>query len=147
MLLPKLIIYILITLFVIMLLLGITYKQNLSGKFELNLNFSLTIVCMLFLSPLGWSYYYVLLIIPLVVTSHLSRRQDNKFLFGLTIIAWILCSVPHQQITGQNIRPIDILAWAGFPFYGLMLFLSILILLTWKLRNNIQNANLGAGNL
>ena len=123
------ILFSLVLLFVISLLLWFSKNQDNKNKYGFDLIYSLTIVCMLLLSPLGWSYYYVLLIIPLVVAWYTSKRQEDILLRGLTIGAWVLCSIPHQHIIGEAIRPVDIFTWAGFPFYGLLLFFITLYLL------------------
>jgi hypothetical protein len=102
-------------------------------KFEypknLDLIFSLTIVGMLLVSPLGWIYYYVMLIIPLLVCWIAAGSREGRLLKGIIAIAWILCTIPYALIQGNEIRLIDIFIWSALPFLGLLLFMIILVYL------------------
>jgi len=127
------------SIFVVLLLLWISKNEDKNTKYSFDLVYSLTIVCMVLISPLGWNYYYVLLIIPLVVAWNIAKQQREKLYKGLIIGAWILCSTPHLLIQGVDLQPIDMFTWAGFPFYGLLLFLGILIILFWNSRDKSSN--------
>jgi hypothetical protein len=118
----------------VILLLWIAIIGNDDNKFEFDLVFSTTIVSMLLASPLGWVYYFVILIIPLVVAWYSAKKYKDNKTMGLLIVAWILCTIPYT-IPNEDIRPIDMFTWAAFPFYGLMLFMIILLVLFRNSRN------------
>ena len=107
---------------------------------DFDLVFSLTIVSMLLISPLGWIYYYVLLIIPFIVAWSAAMYLDEKILKGMVIAAWILCSIPYPLLQGEEIRSIDMFVWFGFPFYGLLLMMLVLIVLQSRLRTYQVNS-------
>jgi len=124
----------------VLLLLWFAKLGDNNNKYYFDLVFSLTIVSMLLLSPLGWVYYFVVLIIPLIVAWHAAKQQGDILLKGLLIVAWILCTIPHGLIEGGELRPIDMFTWAGFPFYGLLLFMIILMILLRNSRNQSSKA-------
>ena len=96
---------------------------------------------MLLVSPLGWIYYYVLLIIPLVVAWNNAIIFRGFRLKATIIIAWLLCTIPYALLQGDKIRLIDIVLWSGLPFIGLLLFFIILVNLIMKTTKlNIVNA-------
>ena len=124
----------------VLLLLWLAKNTGIDNKYDFDLVFSLTIISILLISPLGWIYYYVVLIIPLIVAWSAAKQLDNKLLKELVVGAWILCSIPYALlIQGEEIRPIDIFIWSGFPLYGLLLFMIILVILFWNSRNKIYN--------
>lgn len=129
-----LILIVVFSILVVMFLLWIAIFGNDKNKSEFDLIFSTTLVSMLLVSPFGWIYYFVLLIIPLVVTWYSAKKYKDYIMMGLLIVAWILCSIPYT-IPNENIKPIDMFTWAGFPFYGLLLFMIISIDLFRDYRN------------
>lgn len=120
---------------IVITLLWLTKKSDKEKMAAFDLVFSLTIVSMLLISPLGWIYYYVLLLIPLVAAWSAAKKLDSKITQGMIVAAWILCSVPYPLLQGEDIRLVDMFVWSGFPFYGLLLFFIILTIQIRKFRN------------
>jgi len=92
-----------------------------------DLLFSLCIVFMLLLSPLGWMYYFVLLIIPVIILWQIKDPRYKTHFRVLIIIAWILSTIPLALTSSSEIKTIDMFVWGGAYFYALLLF-SFLIL-------------------
>ena len=102
-------------------------QRNKNIKMYDDLVFSLGIVFMLLLSPLGWMYYFVLLIIPVIILWQVKDTRYITYFRVLIIIAWILSSIPHVLTPSPEIKTIDMFVWGGSYFYALLLF-SFLIL-------------------
>ena len=134
------ILYFTLSLIILITLLWLAYKSKTGELLAFDLLFSLTIVCMLLISPLGWIYYYVLLIIPFVVSWVTAKKQGKTILQGLAIAAWLLCSIPYPRHQIDDIGPVDIFMWSGFPFYGLLLMMLVLIVLLSRLRAYQMNS-------
>lgn len=124
-----------VSILAVVLLLWSAKLGDNDNKYDFDLVFSITIISMLLVSPLGWIYYFIVLIIPLIVAWYAAKQQGDILLKWLLIVAWILCTIPHGLIEGGELRPIDMFTWAGFPFYGLLLFMIILIVLFRNSRN------------
>ena len=93
--------------------------------------FSLTIVAMLLISPLGWMYYFPCLLIPLAVAWRSSNKTSFKHGYKLLIaFAFLLTTIPQLLIYSADMNDaITCFVWAGFYFYSLLLFSGILIYL------------------
>jgi len=108
-------------------------KSSRSSHSRYDMLFAFTIIAMLIVSPLGWMYYFVLLIIPLIIIWIRAGQTFNSLPVILMVIAWALSTIPHQIVPSAEITPMNIFFWAGVYFYALLLFIWILIL---YLRNN-----------
>jgi Glycosyltransferase family 87 len=110
-----------------------------------DLSFSLTITGMLLISPLGWMYYFPLLIIPAAAAWRMVRRLDARtriWYQALIILAWLLSTVPHFLIPSAEMgAPLIWFTWAGFYFYSLLLFSFILGTLAHRLKKGPLPAN------
>ena len=102
-------------------------QTNKNKKIIDDLIISLSIVFMLLLSPLGWMYYFGLLIIPAIILWQIKDPRYKTYFRVLIIIAWILSTIPHALIPSPEIKTIDMFVWGGSYFYSLLLF-SFLIL-------------------
>jgi hypothetical protein len=97
-----------------------------------DLLFSYAVVGMLLTSPLGWSYYFPVLIIPAVVLWRLSgqgfsTRSQRWFRAGI-IAAWLMSTVPRRYLTLDELSTrVYWFTWAGFPFYSLLLFAGLIV--------------------
>jgi alpha-1,2-mannosyltransferase len=89
-----------------------------------DLGFSLTIIGMLLICPLGWMYYFPTLLIPAVVAWRLAGRFEARFRYrALLIVAWLLSTTPHVLIQASQMNsPHQWFIWAGPYFYALLLF-------------------------
>jgi hypothetical protein len=101
------------------------------SKDRFDLGFSLSLVAMLLISPLGWMYYFPALAIPLLVSWRFSNRIPDKILISL---AWLLSSVPLLLIPATDMNnPVAWLIWGGCYFYALLLLTGILQSLSARL--------------
>lgn len=125
--------YYIVSILLVSILLWFTKIKD-DDIFRFDLIYGLTIVSILIISPLGWIYYYELMILPLVVAWYQSKEVGEKSLRWFLIAAWILFCIPHNRIQGKDLIPIDIFTYAGYPFYGLLLFLITFILLLHRQR-------------
>lgn len=86
--------------------------------------FCMTLVMMLLLSPLGWLYYFPLLIFPLSITWKVAAYEKNKS--SKAIMTWLIClfliNFPMDYITAYKMPSfIGKLGYFSFHFYGLLL--------------------------
>ncbi len=105
--------------------------------------FSLTIVLMILLAPLGWVYYFPLLIIPYITILRISNNLSS-FNLNLTILSLILLlsSMPgNYQRPESVIQTPMILTWASYYFYALILLFTLLVMLRNQLLNKKYTAN------
>ncbi|HEV2613976.1 MAG TPA: glycosyltransferase family 87 protein [Gammaproteobacteria bacterium] len=95
------------------------------GNQKFDIGFSLVIVSMLLLSPLGWVYYFPLLLIPYLVIV----REGNTWTH---LAACFVCFASMQ--TGDFLRPMQmktmaqLFVLAGMGFYVLLAVLALLII-------------------
>ncbi len=103
-------------------------REPAASPDQFDLGFSLTIVGMFLLSPLGWMYYFPALIIPAVVAWRLAGRLGRGVHFKiLLVLAWILSTIPHWFIPAPEMNTPQVwFIWAGVYFYSLLLFSFIL---------------------
>lgn len=100
------------------------------GKTQLtrDLVFCLAIVVMLLVSPLGWMYYFMLLLLPVLVIWRAAERSIHKNLYrGLIIFAWVSSTIPHWLVPSKDVTPLVIFFWAGVYTYTLVLFSGVLM--------------------
>lgn len=78
-------------------------KINLQKK--LDIDFSLTIVVMLLLSPLAWLYYFPFLIIPFIVLLQLAKEHQSINLYLASCFGILLSGISHLSTTPAKITP------------------------------------------
>jgi hypothetical protein len=93
-----------------------------------DLGFAFTLVGMLLISPLGWMYYFSVLIIPVAVAWRLDQKIGSRpWRQAALILVWLLSTVPHFLIPSADMdSPLTWFTWAGFYFYALLGFSFIL---------------------
>lgn len=101
---------------------------------RIDISFSFSIVAMLLISPLGWMYYFPVLLLPLIVLWHETGKcQSNWQLKFFLVLSWCLSTIPHYLIPPKKINdPIIWFTWAGFYFYSLILFAALMLYLANK---------------
>lgn len=106
-----------------------------SSRDHFDLGFSLTITGMLLVSPLGWMYYFTVLIIPAAVAWRISGKLDSRIRYqAIIILAWLLSTVPHFLIPSAEVNTPQLwFTWAGVYFYSLLLFSFLLVSLARQL--------------
>lgn len=99
-----------------------------SSRDRFDLGFSLTITGMLLISPLGWMYYFTVLLIPAVVSWRLVRRLEARIRYqAVILLAWLLSTIPHSLIRAPDMNSPHLwFFWAGPYFTALLLFSFIL---------------------
>jgi alpha-1,2-mannosyltransferase len=116
---------------------SIVFKLSKSTDQKLNADalFALTIPAMLLISPLGWSYYFPMLLISFVIIWNLTADLFNGRIYRLLLIFWIIPTFPAKLM----LRPIHspkVWFWdAGAYSYLLLItftFASIAALLTFS---------------
>lgn len=102
---------------------------HLSRKSLLNdedLLFSLTLILMLLFSPLGWMYYFVLLIIPATIIWSRIRNTNSRFK-GWLFLAWLISAIPQLELFSQELAIFNFLIISNIYFFALIVFAGILI--------------------
>ena len=94
-------------------------------------SFCLTLVMMLLLSPLGWMYYFSLLILPLLFLGKniFSEKLLSAKHYLIGILAFVLLNFPMGYLHLNDMTTINRLGLYSFYFYGL-------VLLAWLLSCN-----------
>ncbi len=114
---------------IILLLTFIKYlfpNNKLNQQTKLDLDFSMTLVVMLILSPLGWLYYFPFLLIPFVVCVQLAQRSPHtRYLQILIAIAIALSGITSMFTSSEHITAANITA----IFISSSCYVSTLIIL------------------
>lgn len=89
--------------------------------------FCLTLAMMLFLSPLGWVYYFPLLVLPLILTWFAALHdKDNKMMF-IWLSCFFLINFPMDYVKAQNMPHfLGRISFFSSYFYGLLLLIYLL---------------------
>lgn len=121
---------------------SITLKENNTFTYLFDIGYSLTIIFMLMISPLGWMYYFPILIIPLVVVWYGSDILGKPKLKIIIVIAWLLSTIPTNLVATRDFDPLlSVLTSGGIYLYSLILFLIILFWLNTKLSSEVIQIN------
>lgn len=107
-----------------------------------DLDFSITIIVMLLLSPLAWLYYFPLLMIPAVVLFKLAKEKQSLGLYLLTCMSIFLSGIPQtfipaNKITASNAAAVFVLSSTNVATLILLLcalFFARKILLAYSKR-------------
>lgn len=105
--------------------------------------FCLALVMMLILSPLGWLYYFPLLIFPLLL-SWVTVFKPNHFKYqSLWLLAFFFLNFPMDYLPSrQMFGPLNKIGFNSFYFYGLLI-LAYLIAQTPDMRKQHITPNIG----
>ncbi|KTD05982.1 hypothetical protein Lgra_2759 [Legionella gratiana] len=89
--------------------------------------FCLTLAIMLFLSPLGWVYYFPLLVLPLILTWFVALHdKDTKMMF-LWLLCFFLINFPMDYVKTQDMPNFwGRMSFFSSYFYGLLLLIYLL---------------------
>lgn len=110
------------------IILFLWYLKNLESE-EINpINhqpFCLTLVMMLLISPLGWIYYFTLLIFPLMLIGVALNQKETA-----TILIWVLCffliNFPLDYIPIKTVNYFARMTIFSCYFYGLLILIFLL---------------------
>jgi len=93
------------------------------GEQQFDLGYSLVIVSMLLLSPLGWIYYFPLLLIPYLV---LVEDSNELVHLGLCVLLFLSTLTGRLLRTPQIKTHIQIFVFGGMGFYVLLSVLALI---------------------
>lgn len=102
-------------------------KMKLASLHEAPYAFALTIVVMLFLSPLGWIYYAAMLIFPIILLwQHLETKQASTGEYVLFLISLFILNFPiklYPNLLGEAPNPSGqtVFLIGSWYFYGLLI--------------------------
>lgn len=118
-------------------------KVGIQAKQKMDLDFSVIIVGMLLLSPLGWIYYFPLLSIPILILWQFSNKGIYPIGLPLFLMTCIFLSnipislIPSGLITIKNVS--HVFLGASLYFLALMGLMGLLFWLRYHLpRNNFS---------
>lgn len=101
--------------------------------------FCLTLVMMLLLSPLGWLYYFSLLLFPflLIWANSMNQNHTNNSRERMWLLCLFFVSFPINNISLKpSLDIIDLFSFSSFYFYGLLLLAYLLMTKKEQLGNN-----------
>lgn len=105
--------------------LGHLWQKQKTTQEDFDAGFSLVIIAMILLSPLGWTYYFGLFLIPYLVLIHQSNH-DGVHLAGTFLI--FFSTLSGGLLHAQEVKTfLQILYFGGIGFYVLILFLALYI--------------------
>lgn len=101
-----------------------------------DMGFSLSLAVMLLVSPLGWMYYFPVLLITFLSAWSFAGRSATVVRYRAMILAaFLLSTVPHPLLPSREMNsPADWFTWAGFYFYALALLCITLGLMICRLQ-------------
>lgn len=106
-----------------------------NGIFDLG--YGLTLTSMLLISPLGWMYYFPLLVLPAYLIWTLTRSRANMLLRLGLILAWALSSIPTPLRQANEVN--DAVGWFtsdSLYHYALLVLLGVLSRALWVRRRS-----------
>lgn len=118
------------------------YLQKLGPTQNTPINhqpFCLTLVMMLFLSPLGWMYYFSLLIFPLVLTgiTLLKKKKISRTISILWLLALFMINFPMDYVKTYNMTHfLSRISFFSIHFYGLSLLMFLVAQRKYLIGNN-----------
>jgi hypothetical protein len=82
---------------------------------------------MLLISPLGWMYYFPLLLLPFLIIWRIANQYKQSKLAKVAIVAWMLSTIPILQNSTAGGNILVILSQGGVYFYSLLILISVLL--------------------
>lgn len=123
-----------IVIFCVALIAYLIYMKKIEKRQVPHSSFCLTLVVMLLLSPLGWLYYFEILLLPLSLTWKNSFHKNNPLnIQGLWYLCLFLLNFPLNYIPTHDMHSyLAKLSVYSFHFYGLLLLLLITARLAYQ---------------
>jgi hypothetical protein len=116
----KTLIYLLIAVLLTLLTWLLRPSQRIATTVRADLGFSFTLVAALLISPLGWLYYFPLLLIPFFVLFRLAYRHELPRKLKLGLLLTLLASSSPQLISTVADKHLAAPTLAAYPFYALL---------------------------
>ncbi|MGQ3889741.1 glycosyltransferase family 87 protein [Legionella sp. CNM-1927-20] len=127
---------------------GLSWYIRKLNYLELNNHrlFCLTLVIMLFLSPLGWLYYFPLLVMPLVhlYESISQQKSTNMINRNLWIISFLFVNFPIGYLPAHQMPSFIFYKLTLFSIYFYGLFIMVYLLSQPKIRHEAPNLELNS---
>lgn len=130
-LLGKTLYYLLTATLVILLAWLLQRNRQLATSVRADLGFSFTLVAALLISPLGWMYYFPLLLLPFFVLFRLAHTYQLSWKFRFPLLLTLLASSFSQLLTPATQNSQTAFTQSAYYFYAL-LGLGVLIIATPK---------------
>lgn len=102
------------------------FTKNISSPTKIDLIFSIFLVAMLLISPLGWNYYFPLLLIPGSIIYTFIRAGLYPFRLAILLACTIIVSSSPQTLERFPMSIHDILFSSSYYFYSLIMLMSLL---------------------
>lgn len=124
----------------LLLVLGMFYwlirhnSNQINQKQQFDMQYSLAIVVMLLLSPLGWVYYFSFLVLPIICIWCISKQSYyvNGIRLSLSVVI-LFSSLPQAlRFPVAIYQSPDILFWSASYFYSLVLLAGIFTFMKLK---------------
>jgi hypothetical protein len=139
--------YALASTFSMLIILGIIWSAWSHSKerslTHYDIGFSLSTVGMLLISPVGWMYYFPILILPAFVIWNASGSLKYKNIYRCSVVTfWLISSIPTDFIPSIYKDMNEPLLWftsAGYYFYALIAFSLILIIIFYDIKHEKHN--------
>jgi alpha-1,2-mannosyltransferase len=101
----------------------------------LDVGFGLALALMLLVSPLGWMYYFPLLLIGVIGAWYASDRWLSGAYKWALVVAWILSTLPFPALQAVEVNdPLSWFTWASVYFYAALAFSLALGIILYRLR-------------
>jgi hypothetical protein len=129
---PARMVGLLLSLLLLAAILWVTWSDNklTTGRLVLqryDLSFALYLVAMLLISPLGWMYYFPLLLLPFLIIWRIANQCNQIKLAKVTIAAWLLSTIPILQNSTAGENFFVTLSQGGVYSYSLLISSGILL--------------------
>ncbi|ARU30859.1 hypothetical protein CAP31_03650 [Sulfuriferula sp. AH1] len=119
-LLGKTLYYLLAATLVILLAWLLRRTQQLAPDVRADLGFSFTLVAALLISPLGWMYYFPLLLLPFFVLFRLAHTYQLTWKFNFPLLLTLLASSFSQLLTPAAENSQTAFTLSAYYFYALL---------------------------
>jgi hypothetical protein len=113
------------------LLVYLVYSWRKLGSRYFDIGFSLTLISMLLLSPLGWMYYFGILLIPFLVLIDHSAHSRHQVMIAVNVCIFLLLSTLAGDflVTSSIQTKTQIFFNGGVSFYALIGLLMLYVII------------------
>jgi hypothetical protein len=103
-------------------------KQDIAQNVSVDLGFSFTLVAALLISPLGWMYYFPLLLLPFFVLFRLAHIYQLTWKFKLPLLLIFLASSFPQLLTPAVENTQTAFTVSAYYFYALLSLGALIVI-------------------
>lgn len=109
--------------------------QQVAMTVRSDLGFSFTLVAALLISPLGWMYYFPLLLLPFFILFRLAYTYELSWKFKLPLLLTLLASSFSQLLTPAAENQQTALTLSAYYFYALIALGCLILAANMTLQN------------